>query len=145
MQRASLFVIITHVASWLLFLSLPVVFITSQSNNIKAIAVLSSFPYWLCFLFFISLFYLHTYFLFPRFYQHNQKLFYFVSVVVLFALLLWLKPFDRLMTHWRPNGPRNEQRREDQPPPNDNFGKPFPPPGINNNEPLPPQLRSEPP
>ncbi len=132
MQRANLFVIITHVASWLLFLSLPVVFITSQSNNIKAVAILSSFNYWLCFLFFISLFYLHTYFLFPRFYQQKQKAFYFLSVIVLFAFLLWLKPFDKLMNHWRPNLMRQQfnelRKREYQPPPNDSFSNYFPPP-----------------
>ena len=135
MQRANLSVVVTHIASWLLFLSLPVICITSESNNITATDVLLSPYYWLCFAFFISLFYLHTYLLFPLLYRQKKRWLYIVIVAVLFMFLLWLQPFDKLMSNWHRGTPQQVENLDQLKtglPPRNRFQYPGPPPPNEN-------------
>jgi hypothetical protein len=64
--------VMTHIAAWILFLSLPVLFVNSQSGNSDVFAILSS-PYtWLFFTTYIFIFYLNTWFLLPQLYLKKK-------------------------------------------------------------------------
>lgn len=145
MQKANLSVIIAHIGSWLLFLSLPVVFISGQSENNKVSDIISLPFYWFCFAFFIAVFYLHTYFLFPNLYRQGKQLLYFASVALLFLLLLWLQPFDKLMSHWRVASSQQSNTyqpdRQEQSPPDGQFRDRNPPPPRNFNNDQPPPMQ----
>ena len=136
MQKANLSVIIAHIGSWLLFLSLPVVFISGQSESNKVSDIISMPFYWFCFAFFIAVFYLHSYLLFPGLYRQGKQLLYFASVAGLFLLLLWLQPFDKLMSHWRVAFSQQsnvyQPEGQQQPPPGGQFNGNNPPPPPRN-------------
>jgi two-component system LytT family sensor kinase len=113
--------VITHIAAWLLFISLPVLFVSSQSGNNDFWAILSS-PYaWLFFATYLFIFYLNTWFLLPLLYVKKKYVLYGVTVLALLAGVWILQPFDRLVSNRHPNavdrrpGPPPEMFRE--PPP----------------------------
>ncbi|MEP7373443.1 MAG: sensor histidine kinase [Chitinophagaceae bacterium] len=120
-------IVITHIAAWILFLSLPVLFVNSQSGNSSVFSILSS-PYtWLFFITYIFIFYLNTWILLPKLYL-KEKYFLYAACIVLLSVAVWiLKPFDRLVSS------RHQYTsivdRQGQPP--ENFGRPPPerPPG----------------
>jgi len=90
-------IVITHIAAWILFLSLPVFFVNSRAGNSDVFAILSS-PYtWLFFITYVLIFYLNTRFLLPRFYVKKKYIVYVVSILMLLAAVWALKPFDQLV------------------------------------------------
>ena len=155
MPRIQITVFITHVAGWLLFLSLPLVFITNN-GNVSVPMVLQSPLYWLCFISFAFVFYLHTYLLIPLLYG-QKKVYYFASAALLIAFILWFRPFDRLFTssdyqqqangreRMPPDQPASHRLPPGNPPPFQNQ----PPPGAQpsqhgGSQPPPRQPRSAP-
>jgi two-component system, LytTR family, sensor kinase len=113
--------VIAHIAAWLLFISLPVLFVSSQSGNNDFWEMAGS-PYtWLFFATYLFIFYLNTWFLLPLLYVKKKYVLYGVTVLVLLAGVWLLQPFDRLVSNRHPNmadarpGPSPEMFRE--PPP----------------------------
>lgn len=122
--------VITNIAAWILFLSLPVLFVTGQSGNNEFFSTLAS-PYtWLFFGTYIFIFYLNTWVLLPKLYLQKKYFLYGTALLIMLAAVWILKPFDRMVsnqrqataTHFRP-GPPPEGFR-DLPPPKPGPGKP---------------------
>ena len=83
-------------AGWLVFYSLPFIFMLSQFATTGNFSTTGIFIAALAFTVYIAIFYLHTYFLFPRLFFKGKKGLYFFSVAALLAGVFFLKPFDRL-------------------------------------------------
>ncbi len=90
---------IIHLAGWLLFLLLPVLFLSSGISTSEAWVLLSSPYYWLFCLTYLTLFYFNLVFLIPRFFLKRKYLLYGSFVVVLFSCVYFLQPFDKLLAH----------------------------------------------
>lgn len=118
MKAPRLPVLVTHIMGWLLFQGLPLVFLLGNSGVSLSSVVLKQ-PYWLFCLYFIAVFYLHTFVLLPALLHRRKWLLYGLSMVLLVISVFWLSPFERLMsTTRRMNGmemrmlPPNEPRFE---------------------------------
>ena len=121
--------IITHFAGWILFLSLPILFVASQSGGHDFWSILFSFYALLFFATYLFIFYLHTYFLIPQLYSKKKWFLYIISLLVLLLAVFALKPFDHLVSRM-PN--RSAGDFDNRPPPdkfdrqNRDFKKPPP-------------------
>lgn len=98
MYRAKTPAVVTHITGWLIFLSLPVLFMAGQAGKDKAFDTISSPWYWLLFGSYCIVFYLHTYVLFPKLYLTKKLIVYIGIIVLLLAGIYLLRPFDRLFT-----------------------------------------------
>ena len=118
--------IITHIAAWILFISLPVLFVSGRADNSDFFLILTS-PYsWLFFITYIFIFYLNAWLLLPQLYMKKRVFLYFASLVILLAAVWIVKPFDHLASSQHPDMAVGERWQESQPPP-ENFRKPPPP------------------
>ena len=116
-------VIAAHIAGWVLFQCLPLVFILSLSQNTNIIDVISSYTYWLFCLYFIALFYIHSYLLLP----HFKWGWYIPAMILLLASAFYLQPFEKVINHAHAVGfierrggfQGHENRGHFQPPPHD--------------------------
>ena len=90
-------VLATHIIGWLLFQSLPLAFLLRQWDSMSLITVLTSFAYWQFCIYYVIIYYLHSYFLFPRLYVKGKKLAYIACMVIIFCSVFWLKPFEQLI------------------------------------------------
>lgn len=124
MYRVKTPAIVTHITGWLIFLSLPVLFIAGQSGRNSALDTISSPWYWLLFGSYITIFYLHTYILFPGLYLKKKLVLYISIVLLLLAGIYILRPFDRLFTEFSQPA-MDRMMEEHRPPPPD---EDFPPP-----------------
>ena len=118
--------LVIHITGWLIFLSLPVLFITGQSEEGSLPAVLTSRYYWLFLSFYIFIFYANAYFLIPRLYLKKKYLAYAVVLLLLIGAAWILKPFDHLVAdNFRFRHMERPERMA--PPPGDDLFSP--PPG----------------
>lgn len=119
--------IITHMAAWILFLSLPVLFVSSQSRSGDFLSILAS-PYtWLFFATYIFIFYLNSWYLLPELYFKKRFVLFAIAILVLLIAVWLLKPFDRLVSNRDHNNTefRSEPpERLKEPPPFRPFEKP---------------------
>lgn len=136
MYRVKTPAIVTHITGWLIFLSLPVLFIAGQSGRDKALETISSPWYWLLFGSYTAIFYLHTYFLFPELYLKKKIVLYISIILLLLAGIYMLRPFDRLFTQFS-QPPRGMMMEEHRPPPMNKDLRPPPPPDFESRRPLP--------
>jgi len=127
--------VITHIAAWILFISLPVLFVTGQSGYSDFFSTLAS-PYtWLFFITYIFIFYLNTWFLLPQLYLKKRFFLYAAAIIVLLVAVWMVKPFDRLVNSRHNNTaavnlrPGSALENFKRPPPFEPFGKPPGPPG----------------
>jgi two-component system LytT family sensor kinase len=124
-------IIAIHILCWLLFFSIPVLFLFTQTQEQ---ALVFSKPWvLLTLLVFPVIFYLHTYFLLPALFFKRRYILYILGITTLLAVVLWLKPYDSLV---RKNGP----------PGNSSMGfRPAPPPQMKNKPPegMPPDFTRE--
>ncbi|MDJ1495214.1 sensor histidine kinase [Cytophagaceae bacterium DM2B3-1] len=105
LKTTSLFI---HSAGWILLFIFPLLFM----SDIESIGeLLTSMYYWQFCLFYIALFYLHTYWIFPFLFFKKRYILYGFAVICLFASVYMLKPFDQLIVH------NSFSRREGEPPP----------------------------
>ena len=99
-MRARFINSIAHIAGWIIFFSLVLGFVTrspggqSISKNVLALPFLS-----FCAIF-LFLFYFNTYLLIPKLYLEKKYILYFTFVLILFAAVYILKPFDGLMGYF---------------------------------------------
>lgn len=121
MFRNKLSVIIIHITCWLIFLSLPLVFISDlPSSRSPWWELILTTRYWLFVLVYLLLFYGNTYFLIPKLFFSKKIVAYFGVLLLLVGLIYYLQPFDHLMSH---NGRQEQARMEHRAPPDD-FGPP---------------------
>ena len=102
----------THLTGWVLFQGLPLVFLLSQSRAADLLTILSSWQYWQFCLYFLVVFYLHTYFLLPELFASKKKPVYFILMLLLLLSVFRLQPFEKLM-----NATRNRNGMEFRMPP----------------------------
>ena len=113
--------VITHVTGGLIFLSLPLLFLSGGNRSI--IPLLVSPFFWLFFFFYAVLFYINTYVLIPQLYFKKKTFIYISILLLLFCVVLFLQPFDMLMSHGMQPGAGN------RPPPPPDGMMPRNPPG----------------
>lgn len=101
-MRPKVINIISHIAGWLFFFSLVISFIINGPNSHTSWLVIISLPFLAFYLIFIFLFYFNTAVLIPQLYLKKKYVFYILAVLVLFAAVYLLKPFDNLI---QLNGP----------------------------------------
>jgi two-component system LytT family sensor kinase len=124
--------LITHLGGWLLFFSLPVIFMSNQQDGGTLFRILAAPAYWMFCLTFLVLFYLVAEILIPLLYLQGKYLLYFGVLGVLFTGIYFFKPFGRLM----------EIGHQQETP----YRRPPPPPhfDIEPDRPGPPHLNHEP-
>ena len=116
--------VLFHVFGWLVFLSLPVLFVTRGQDGELLLILLRSPQFWFFFLIFLALFYANYSLLIPRYFFAGRYLVYGAFSVLGLLLILWVKPFDRLANR------RELVTRQGTPPPDfraappPEFGKP---------------------
>ncbi len=99
-----------HALGWLIFVSLPVLFITRGEETGLTIRLLASWQFWLFLLIFALVFYLNYYLFIPRLFFRRQYLMYGLFFGAGLLLVGWQQPFDKLiMRHERTN--RGRERR----------------------------------
>ncbi|RFS20607.1 hypothetical protein DVR12_18775 [Chitinophaga silvatica] len=114
MFRLKSSVVIIHITGWLICLSLPLLFISGQTNDSRAFSMLRSPNYLIFLLTYIAIFYFHSTVLFPSLFFKKQYLLYGLSVLLLLMLVNFLQPFDHLVSQLRP--PRRPPGSEWLPP-----------------------------
>lgn len=143
MFRSKAFTIFTHVLCWFLFFSLPLLFLSQQSNSEQLIGILRTPEYWIFYGYFIFLFYFHAHVLLPYLFLRKKYILYIGMLILLFTAVYYLKPFHNLIE----SGKRTSTESWDfKPPP----GKPIPssgnrelPPFPNNTDRPPPRDQAE--
>ncbi|MES2265500.1 MAG: sensor histidine kinase [Bacteroidota bacterium] len=135
MLRLKTFSVIIHVACWLLFMALPLLFVNGRNGSSSLLVLLASPYYWLFCLTYICLFYLNSAVMFPLFFLKKRYIDYAIICVCLLSALYFLKPFERLLRNsegWRSNNSMQQQGRQQFGPPNsENFNPGGPPPDAN--------------
>ena len=127
MKQFRLPVFATHITGWLLFQSLPLAFLLRQWDNTSLFTLLTSFAYWQFCFYYVIIYYLHSYFLFPRLYVKGKKIAYVSVMLVIFCSVFWLKPFEQLINVNRNKEPM--ELRMHLPPPDNRYPIPSMPPG----------------
>lgn len=115
MFRLKSSVVIAHITGWLICLGLPLLFISGQTGDRKALSILFSTDYLVFLVTYVALFYFHTTFLFPRLYFRKQYVLYFLSVFLLLIMVNYMRPYDHLFS--KLPRPAREMRWHPQPPP----------------------------
>jgi two-component system LytT family sensor kinase len=105
MTRSTVSTGIAHIAGWLIFLSLPILFITGLPGNNQLSTIIASPASWMFFLVYIIIFYSNTYFLIPILYQQKKYLLYILSITVIFISIFFLRPFDNMLDILRLDSP----------------------------------------
>ncbi len=120
-------VIIIHLAGWLLFFSLPLLFVYGLPGNSKLLSNLLAANSLLFYTCYIVLFYLNTGLLIPKLYLQKRYLAYGAVLAVLLVVVCLLRPFDRLIARsFRPHEFSHEAGRFPGP---SNLTGPGDPPG----------------
>jgi two-component system, LytTR family, sensor kinase len=138
MAKGKFHTIVLHCTGWLVFFSLPFIFIVSQAMEGNTRSFTGNPINLLSFIIYIAIFYLHTYFLIPRLYFRKKRVLYFLSIVLLFGAVFFLRPFDRLMNQNRSRSDEVLNRREPPPRGQDH------PPARPGNGPAPPSFGQPP-
>ena len=95
--------VILHIAGWLLFMALPLLFLNGGQNNV--LPLLGNPLYWLFCGTYIFLFYFNAYLLMPELFLKKKYVLYSIIVLALLAGTYYLKPYDHLMRSTRREGP----------------------------------------
>ena len=105
--------ILTHCIGWLIFLFLPLLFINGQNESASFIKIILSGDYWLFLFCYAFLFYSHTYYVFPKWYENKRYALYGFFLLAAFIFIFFISPFDQLVgfaDHERPRFERPPQR-----------------------------------
>ncbi|MCJ8211991.1 sensor histidine kinase [Mucilaginibacter sp. RS28] len=97
MQKIRLFTVAIHLAGWLLFLSFPLVFIQAGEGGLSLFDLLLTRSYWEFSICYFLLFYVNSWVLIPRFFLKKKYVDYGLIVIIFFAGIYFLQPFDRLL------------------------------------------------
>lgn len=122
MVQQKSYTVITHIAAWILFLSLPILFVTSQSGFKGIVTTLSSPFTWLFFLTYIVIFYFHSWWLIPQLYLKKKFVLYAGALIILLIAVWLLRPFDRMISSRTP--PAGLIKPGQPPPLPDDFKRP---------------------
>ncbi len=127
MKKQQLIPVVAHAAGWLLFFSLVAGFISGTDMGHSATHTIFSGPFLLFCFIFLSLFYVNTYLLIPRLYLRRKYIWYIAVIVLLFAVVYYVKPFDDLIGQLRGTLSERPEHPQSSPPPAFDH-RPLPPP-----------------
>jgi hypothetical protein len=99
--------LILHIAGWILFFGLMVAFTASAPGASQGLHRIFTQPFLLFLGVYLFLFYLNAEILIPRFYLQKQHFVYFLSISILLIVVIYVKPFDRLLHNEQPGIIRN--------------------------------------
>jgi len=107
MKQNKLTPVIAHAAGWIFFFSLVLGFLYNSPNVTSISELVFSWSFLVFCAVYLFVFYANSYLLIPHFYLSKKYLIYFTVILVLFAAVYYIKPFDDLMSHFtrRENGP----------------------------------------
>lgn len=95
----------SHVAGWLLFFSLIIGFISNSPEGAGSVfSKMFSPPFLIFYTVYLFLFYSNYFVLLPRLYFKRHYALYFFIIIVMFAAVYYIKPFDRLISMNPPPG-----------------------------------------
>ncbi|MCX2480650.1 sensor histidine kinase [Pedobacter sp. MC2016-15] len=114
-----------HLIAWLIFLTIPVIFMT-QNGRSDIFQIATSSRYLLFSSIYIFVFYLHTEILVPKLFLQQKYTAYWLALLLLLFAIVLIKPFDQLVSQNRMD---NRPQPHEMPPP--------PPPGRSHFEGLP--------
>lgn len=97
MKFSRISLVAMHIGGWLIFQSLPLAFILSQAGISNMPVVLGSWQYWMFCMYFMLVFYLHTYLLLPSLHKSSSYWWYAAGMALLLVSVFWLQPFEKLM------------------------------------------------
>jgi len=107
MLRSKIFPLVLHLLGWVLFMCLPLVFM-SQGKSFAHFAENTWGAYCLFVAVYLSSFYLNAYLIFPRLFIRKKYAGYVVAILFMFVAVLYIRPFDNLMkTNRAPHGEFN--------------------------------------
>lgn len=96
-MRTKLITIGSHLAGWLFFFSLVIGFMANGPSGGRVWDKIFLQPFLVFYTVFLFVFYFNTAILIPQLYLKRHYLLYFFSIVVLFAAVYFIRPFDGLM------------------------------------------------
>jgi two-component system, LytTR family, sensor kinase len=105
MKRNRLTLIIAHAAGWIFFFSLVLGFLYNSPDVQNVFHIAFSWPFLAFCVIFLFIFYFNTYLLIPKLYLEKKYTIYFVVIILLFAAVYFIQPFDDLMDRFRRAGP----------------------------------------
>lgn len=110
--------ILAHVIAWLLFYVMVLLFVTRSAGDKISLPYFFAPDFLLFYFIFPFLFYLNLYLLLPKLLFPKKYFLYAAIALLLFILVYWLQPFDKLMSLGRPGPPpfNNDQPGMRQPP-----------------------------
>lgn len=94
--------VVLHIAGWLLFMALPLLFINGGQNNVLLLS--GNRLYWLFCGTYIFLFYFNAYLLIPKLFLKKKYVLYSIVILALLAGTYYLKPYDQLIRSTRQEG-----------------------------------------
>ncbi|HTD99364.1 MAG TPA: sensor histidine kinase [Mucilaginibacter sp.] len=96
MLKVRTYQVIIHIAGWLLFMGFPLLFINGGQSDSDFRTLLVPY-YWLFCFTYIFLFYFNAYLLIPGLFLKRKYILYGSIVMLLFAGVYFLQPYDRLL------------------------------------------------
>ncbi len=136
MLKVKVYTFLLHLAAWLLFMALPLLFLNDRGQNSNYLTLLSQSYYWLFGATYIALFYLNTLLLIPAFLLKKRYWIYACILVVLLGLINLLQPYDKLLMSSEGGFPRFPHHDEHFHR-GDERGIPGPPPDFSSRPPFP--------
>lgn len=112
MQRVKTYLVVVHIAGWLLFMAFPLLFLNGGWQTSKGFLLLKSPDYWVFCFTYIFLFYINAYFFIPQFFLRREYLKYALITIFLYTGIFFLQPYDRLL---RNNNVRSNISRQQGP------------------------------
>src|SRR5438876_1125660 len=98
MMKSKLLVLIAHATGWIFFFSLMAAFISGSPDGRQSLVSRIFSPAFIFFCFiYLFLFYFNTYVLIPLLYLQKKYIVYFLAILILFATVYFLKPYDHLL------------------------------------------------
>jgi len=95
-MRFKVYQVIIHIAGWLLFMAFPLLFINGGQSG-EGYLLLKEPSYWLFVITYFFLYYFNGYVLIPNLFLKKRYVGYWAVVILLFAGIYFLKPYDRLL------------------------------------------------
>lgn len=129
MLRVKTYLIIVHIAGWLLFMAFPLLFLNGRQGSGNVFKLLQSPYYWLFCFTYIFLFYINSYLFIPKLFLKKQYFKYALINIILYTGVYFLRPYDKLLTHneqynYAPSGPPPPMKGERMLPPPGYGGRP---------------------
>jgi two-component system LytT family sensor kinase len=125
MFRYKPYTVYSHLIGWLMFMSLPVIFIARDSE--AALDIIQSPSYWFFCGLFMVIFYLNAAYLIPSLYLRGKYLAFILSSVLLLSVVYLARPFDHLMREHRSFGQEQGPPMGERPGPPREGGRMRPP------------------